>query len=717
MKRITLNLQSPYVGLRPFSERDAVLFFGREQQVRDLLDKLEGHQRFIAVIGASGTGKSSLVRAGVVPALHRGELTSAGHSWNVCTFTPGDAPLSNLAHALTELPTWLDSDNRADAVASLSASMASSPLALTELYRQEPAAFGGQALLLVVDQFEEIFLYRQKNVDEAESFVNLLLRSSSEDAPIYVVMTMQSDYLDKLVAFFGLPEAVNRGIYLTPRLGLEQLKSVIVSPLALVGDEIDPVLVSRLVNTLGSEDELPILQHALLRMWNHAQAEGRSRIDERDFKVVCAPHDGSGQTTLSDAINNHAEEIYGNLSPQQQRLARQIFLALAERRESGYVRRPLTLKELVAEVGEDERTDVVAVIKAFRADQVGFLRSSINKMLTDDSVIDISHESLFRQWLLLMGWLEEEAKDAAELKEWQDHTAEHKKDDGSLLEGNRCERAHQWHERVKSRPNSSGWAQRYGGAISYPEVEEYIERSIHRRAQKRMARKWRAIAVVGFMLVAVACGFYRYHKYELDIQQRIRTVPTSAETFREFPGEGVCPFGGTYTSQKEGKPENVGECEVMHINSTTGLNFHRTEGQLFYSKENGKCIHGSDGFVSIREDGSRCIIEAPNNITLYHTKDTVYYRPIFKLKARMSENKEQKDFYGEDYRDFSVQGLDGAEVCSAECALDERCQAFSFSRTVNRCWLKDRKPNLKDSKDTVSGDKLGQHEDMPKPKR
>lgn len=104
MKRITLAVQAPYVGLRPFSEREALLFFGREQHVRELLTKLEGRQRFIAVLGASGTGKSSLVRAGLVPALHRGSLISAGYNWNVSIFKPGDAPLTNLAQALTEHP-------------------------------------------------------------------------------------------------------------------------------------------------------------------------------------------------------------------------------------------------------------------------------------------------------------------------------------------------------------------------------------------------------------------------------------------------------------------------------------------------------------------------------------------------------------------------------------------------------------------------------------
>jgi len=496
MKRITLSLQSPYVGLRPFSEREAVLFFRREQHVRDLLGKLEGQQRFIAVLGASGTGKSSLVRAGLVPALHRGALMSAGPSWNVCIFTPGDAPLTNLATELIKHPGWSEGEQPADAVASLSASLARSPLALTELYRQKASASGGQALLLVVDQFEEIFRYRQKNVDEAESFINLLLRSATEDVPMYVVMTMRSDFLGNYVTFHGLPEAINRGIYLTPRLGPDQLKSIIASPLALVGGEINPVLVSKLVNSLGGEDELPIMEHALLRMWNRARAAGRTSIEAEDFEAVCALHgERMGQARLAYTIDNHASEIYDTLSPHQQVIARQVFLSLVERRDGREVRRPQTVKQLVELVGEQERENLLAVIEAFRAEEVGFLLPPMSMRLDDDydRMIDISHESLFRQWQLFRQWLDEEEVDVTELKEWQQRTAR-QIEGGSWLDEYDGGRAARWRERVKARGNPEVWVKRYRGPVHYREVNRYIEASLARvqRAKAEQERIERA---------------------------------------------------------------------------------------------------------------------------------------------------------------------------------------------------------------------------------
>src|SRR3954466_9975793 len=125
MKRITIALPSPYVGLRPFTAKEALLFFGRAAHVRDLLAKLERRQRFVAVVGQSGTGKSSLVRAGLIPALLRGALHSPSaegatsaelmHRWNIHILKPGDVPMARLAEALVADPRWLDGGNPAEA--------------------------------------------------------------------------------------------------------------------------------------------------------------------------------------------------------------------------------------------------------------------------------------------------------------------------------------------------------------------------------------------------------------------------------------------------------------------------------------------------------------------------------------------------------------------------------------------------------------------------
>ncbi|MEO7851356.1 MAG: WD40 repeat domain-containing protein, partial [Rubrivivax sp.] len=491
MKRITLALPAPYVGLRPFTENDALLFFGRDAHVRDLLAKFEGKQRFLAVLGASGTGKSSLVRAGLIPALHRGALHSqtpepgspaSSAQWNVCIFTPGNAPLTRLAHALTQDPRWADRSDRDEAEASLGTQLGASPLALAQLFRQKASLFGDESLLLVVDQFEEIFRYRQRNHDEADAFVKLLLRSAVEDVPIYVVMTMRSDFLGNAVAFHGLAEAINSGIYLTPRLGAEQIRSVIASPLSLVGGAIDPVLANRLVNTLGGEDELPVLQHALLRMWDRARSRGRSNIEAGDFAAVCALRNGLGEPMLSFAIDNHASDIHYALTPAQRGVARQLFLSLVERRDGRDLRRPQALGDLVALVGNELRDALVAVIEAFRAPGAGFVLPAAGQPIGPDDLIDISHESLIRRWQRFQAWLAEEDLDVAELKEWQQR-ARRRMEGGGWLDEHDVERAQRWRARVIERTNPELWAARYAGPGAYQLVDGYIQSSLERANQ------------------------------------------------------------------------------------------------------------------------------------------------------------------------------------------------------------------------------------------
>ena len=175
-------LDCPYPGLRPFRPDEAVVFFGRDEQVDQLLERL-GRQRFLAVVGTSGCGKSSLILAGLIPALRTGLLGSAGARWAIATMRPGDRPLWRLAEALLDKavlgPAWSDIDH---ATAQLHASLQRGPLGLIEVLDETPLA-GGRKLLLLVDQFEELFRYRREGEgerDEANAFVSLLLATVRE---------------------------------------------------------------------------------------------------------------------------------------------------------------------------------------------------------------------------------------------------------------------------------------------------------------------------------------------------------------------------------------------------------------------------------------------------------------------------------------------------------------------------------------------------------
>ncbi|MGH8576662.1 MAG: SUMF1/EgtB/PvdO family nonheme iron enzyme [Gammaproteobacteria bacterium] len=504
--------------MRPFEEREALLFFGRDAHVRDLVRKF-AQQRFTAVIGISGSGKSSLVRAGLIPALHSGDLSQAGHRWNVFLFKPGNAPLANLAKELVRDERWVGAtDGTAEHY--LAHALAVSPRTLAERYRNAQERFAGEAVLLVVDQFEEIFRYRrgdqkepyqprdQGNLDEAEAFVKLLLRSAAEpEVPIYVLITMRTDFLGQCSLFYGLPDAINSGIYLTPRLDRDQLTSVIASPLALADGSIDGALVGHLINTLGDEDELPVLEHALLRMWQYSRETGRTHLDESDFEAMCPPpadpgsgEAGADQTAVAEvaksprlnyALDSHASEIYDRLTPAQQRIARRLFLALSERREGQDVRRPQRLRDLLDDIGQESGDDVLAVIDAFRAEGVGFLMPPAREGIEDGKVIDISHESLIRQWRYFQRWLREEQADVAELREWQHRAAQNRDAGGGWLDENDAARAGRWRDRIEERGYPKAWLKRYfpsnpGGAEA---VFGYIDESARRVREDRENRE------------------------------------------------------------------------------------------------------------------------------------------------------------------------------------------------------------------------------------
>ena len=494
MKRITLALPAPYVGLRAFEADDALLFFGREAHVGDLLHKLAS-SRFTTVIGASGSGKSSLVRAGLIPALHRGDLTDFGHRWNVYTLKPGDSPMANLATALTRDARWRGSLDAGTAPQYLAASLRSGPAAFTDLFRSLQPEFASEAVILVVDQFEEIFRFRQRDIDEAEAFVKLLLRAAAEPGlPVQVLLTMRADFLGNAAAFHGLPEAINSGLYLTPRLNREQLETVIVAPLALVGGSIDPVLTTLLVNNLTRDDELPVLQHKLLRMWHQARDHGRSDLVFDDFKAVSARTLAAGgleadNAPEGNALDTHAEEIHRRLSAPAQAIARALFIALSERRDGRDVRRPQTWSELRNLVGAAAEPQMREVLEAYRAEGVGFLTPIAPAPLLPDTPIDIGHESLIRQWHRLQAWLADEETDAAELQEFEQRRRRWEEKTGGPLDETDCVRASRWRERLSGQPDPDRWARRYLAA-PLAAVQAYLaesERLLQEQTRAKLA--------------------------------------------------------------------------------------------------------------------------------------------------------------------------------------------------------------------------------------
>jgi energy-coupling factor transporter ATP-binding protein EcfA2 len=306
---------NPFPGLRSFEPDEDHLFFGREAQIDELLRRLR-KERFLALVGTSGSGKSSLIRAGLIPALFGGAMSGGGSAWRVAIVRPGGNPLGNLAEALAA-PDALGSTPGHPDRYFLEAVLRTSRLGLVESVCEARLPAGDRVLVLA-DQFEELIRFRQRNDqarDEALAFVRLLLEAVQNEAvPVYVALTLRAEYIGYCMEFPGLPEAINAGLYLVPRLTRDQLREAVTGPVAVGGGRIALRLVHRVLNDVGDDarrlndvgDDLPILQHALMRTWDQWDGDhaGGEPLDLRHYEAV---------GTMAQALSLHTDEAYGEL--------------------------------------------------------------------------------------------------------------------------------------------------------------------------------------------------------------------------------------------------------------------------------------------------------------------------------------------------------------------------------------------------------------------
>ncbi len=481
---------NPFVGLRPFESRDSLYYFGRRQQTRALLQQLHAN-RFVAVIGSSGCGKSSLVRAGLIPNLEAGFVVQDRDLWQIATFKPGDAPLANLARTLASVveanepaaaAEWTQTIQRRGAPALVER--------LSTILDREDSN-----LLIVVDQFEELFRFQQVRTarvrEEAADFVALLLHLAVQTAaPVCVVLTMRSDFLGECDAFQGLPEAMNQSQYLVPRLTRQQRREAIYGPTRLAGADITPRLMDRLLNeSQEARDDLPVLQHALMRTW-------RIRAEAGDKVLDLEHYEKAG--TLRQALCQHADEALADLDSGQRRIAKRMFQALTETDAANRrIRRPARLERIAAICDESVRPeDVRALIDLFNSDDRNFLVLSAH---TDakDTLVDISHESLIRQWTTLAGWVDEEAESFRVYKRLAESAELHAAGKAALYKEADLQVALEWQRR--QRPNAA-WAARIQADFS--QVMRFLRQSV----QKQKTNRHFLVALV-FNLYLCLCGW------------------------------------------------------------------------------------------------------------------------------------------------------------------------------------------------------------------
>jgi tetratricopeptide (TPR) repeat protein len=505
-------LSNPFRGLRPFEPDEDHLFFGREKETDELLRRLHSH-RFLSVVGPSGGGKSSLVRCGLIPSLYGGFMGDAGSSWRVAILRPGDNPIGRLAEALDaprvlgRAGTPLASTNRI----LLEASLRRSRLGLIDAVRLAAIPRDDNVLVLV-DQFEELFRFRRKRQienshDEAIAFVKLLLDAINQtDVPIYVVLTMRSDFIGDCMDFPGLPEAVNDGQYLVPRMTRDELRAAITGPVAVAGGTIAQRLVLRVLNDAGDDpDQLPLVQHVLMRSWEHwiAHATADEPIDLVDYEAV---------GTLKSALSRHAEEAFQETVAQgNARVTERVFKALTDTfSDQRGVRRPTSISELAA-ICQCPESRVSAVVDVFRRSGRSFLMPPADVPLEPDTIVDLSHESLLRIWTRLVQWALDERRSAGIYTRLSREASWHAEGAAGLWSDPELEIGLRW--RSYNQPTAA-WASRYDD--QFDRAMEFLDLSEAERAQQRAERQKRRLRRLVFawgsatflLIVLLVVGYF-----------------------------------------------------------------------------------------------------------------------------------------------------------------------------------------------------------------
>ncbi|RPJ24401.1 MAG: hypothetical protein EHM33_17965, partial [Chloroflexi bacterium] len=413
--------EPPFKGLQYFDENDADLFFGREMLTAKLVNRLHGTEFLSVIIGASGSGKSSLIRAGLIPVLKKGDLLSDGTkppegsvNWRIHIVTPTAHPLEALA---TELARHLES---VTAAATLMDDLTREPRSLALfLSRKHPKGH----TLLVVDQFEELFTLCRDEF-EREAFIDNLL--NAKGSGVTIVITLRADFYAHIAQYPDLRDAVaQQQEYIGP-MTVEELRRAIEEPARHGHWEFEPGLVDLILRDVGDEPgALPLLSHALLETWKRRAGHTLTLKGYADAGGV------------HGAIAHTAESVYQNLSPAEQTIARNIFLRLTELGEGTEdTRRRASFEELMPQTEE-----------------VGAVRMVLNTLaearlvtLGEDSA-EVAHEALIREWPTLREWLNQD-REGLRLHRHLTEAAHDwellERDPGALYRGAHLAQAREW---------------------------------------------------------------------------------------------------------------------------------------------------------------------------------------------------------------------------------------------------------------------------------
>jgi uncharacterized protein YjbI with pentapeptide repeats/energy-coupling factor transporter ATP-binding protein EcfA2 len=575
----------PYKGLEFFTEEDYEDFYGRTQLTDKLLAKVS-QTNFLAVIGASGSGKSSILRAGLLYQLKRGQRISGSDQWHFHILRPGEHPLDSLALAF--LDPALSNIERATQLNQAKTLIQQGAEGLQNLVQATSAS----RVILIIDQFEEVF-----NSPHKEQFFECILGAVDTFAPfasqtthlskggtkggigeqdpqthptplfkggsrgdrdlggniskLCIIIAMRADFFGKCVEaeYSGLAKRIQDSqIIITPMTD-EELETAIAQPANRVGLEIEPELTQRMIaDVQGSPGSLPLLQYTLTELWKQRQ-ENRLQL------TIYQQLGGVGGT-----LDKRATAVYNQLNPQQQATVRHIFLSLTQLGEGTEdTRRRVTKSDLITAKHSEALVDAViqklAQEKLLVTSDPGITASSQPQGV---EVVDVPHEALIRHWKLLRQWLSDSRDHLRKKRQIEAAAADwrnHQQAKDYLLQGKRLREAREFHrENAEQFPLSR-------------ETENFIKASVRSRRNNRLK-------LASFLIIPVIIVFLVVEPVIRAI--RIREAHDTIETgfVREKPKAVKYLTKGCKQSSVFGNCESLQEANLSNTNlSLVNLNY------------------------------------------------------------------------------------------------------------------------------------------------
>ena len=486
---------NPYLGLVAFQEKDADRFFGREKLTAKLWEKLgdlnepgiDGAKtRLLPILGPSGSGKSSVARAGLISELARKPLPGSQKA-RVVIFTPGTRPLLAMAGVLAGIDTG---EGTLFARADELETKFKTPNDRGEYDGLARAAhllpdIGSSPLLVLVDQFEEIYSSECDDKERNRFVDNLLCAASDASGFVTVVFSMRSDFLEETQSHEALNRSVAENGQIVAAMGADELRRAIAKPAENAGHPLETPLVDLLIEQAKDRvGALPLLQFALTQIWE-GMAKGEKPSDA--LKRIGG---------VGGALAKKADSLYSKLSPADQSIARRAFVAMVDLKETKDTRRRVRMHAIARK--NENKSRVKKVLETFAGKGARLVSFSGKEGEESSRRVEITHEILLEKWKKLKGWLGEGREDLYLLRRLEDAAEHWKKNDGSLWRGNELSRARKLYKNKKE---------------EFGESQEEFFKASRRAANQRLFMFFLAVALI-------VCGV-SWSMYEINRERQI----------------------------------------------------------------------------------------------------------------------------------------------------------------------------------------------------